>query len=78
MTYELFYSYGGHGGPYQSLEHARAAAEAMLESFPRHSIDIRPRVASGIGGYGDPVATVYGAEYPGRDRTCDVERATCD
>lgn len=56
ITYELFYSTGGHGGPYTDLAAARAMAHAMLSSnLVMHAIEIRPRCAEGVGGYGPPV-----------------------
>lgn len=41
-TFELFYSSGGHGGPYPTIEAARARAYAMLRGRPaEHHIEIR-------------------------------------
>lgn len=62
MTYELFYSFGGssgHGGPYTALSEARQRAREMLAGCnSMHSVEIRPRMGAGIGGYGKAVETV--------------------
>lgn len=58
--YELFYSTGGHGGPYIGLRNARAAAKRLLVgSNSLHRIDIRPYEKGAVGGYGRPVESVY-------------------
>lgn len=33
MSYELVYSFGGHGGGYETLEEARKAAKSLLKGF---------------------------------------------
>jgi hypothetical protein len=58
--YELFYSSGGHGGPYWSTIEARAAAERLLLGCPAmQSVDIVERCATAPGGYGRAVEKVY-------------------
>lgn len=40
--YELFYSSGGHGGPYPSIEEAEKAAKRLLcGNKKEHSIEVR-------------------------------------
>jgi hypothetical protein len=41
-TIELFYSYGGHGGPYDSVQEAERWARMLLKGDPNlHWVDIR-------------------------------------
>jgi hypothetical protein len=55
MRYELFYSYGGRGGPYPSLQKAWTKAISLLDQKNKPLfIDIRLYSKSGcIGGYAD-------------------------
>ena len=56
MSYELFYSSGGHCGPYWTLRSAIDAGRARLKGCPiTTSITIKERTASGVGGYGQTV-----------------------
>ena len=54
MTYELYYSSGGHGGPH----HGSKAAEDFARRFIRgHNgrtscIEIRPHTSTEVGGFG--------------------------
>ena len=51
--FELFYSCGGHGGPYWTFEEAQSAARAKLRGMPTmQAVSIVERTPYGIGGYG--------------------------
>ncbi len=59
MRFELFYSDGGHGGPYLSEVEAEAAALRLIHGCKTtRRIEIRPYSAEGIGGYGATIITV--------------------
>ena len=59
MTYELFYSDGGHGGPWPDYDTAKFAAVEICRGMVRPgSIKIRERTEDGIGGYGNVVGVV--------------------
>ncbi len=59
MSYELFYSCGGHGGPYWTLEHAIESARARIRGQASlHSVRIVERTADGVGGYGKTVMVI--------------------
>ncbi len=63
--YELFYSCGGHGGPYYTLEHAQQEAKRRLKGMPSmSSVGIVARDPLSIGGYGRVVMTVRQPEDP--------------
>lgn len=54
MNFELYYSTGGHRGPYPNLVDACLSAKRLLASCPTLTvIEIRPRNSTYIGGYGD-------------------------
>jgi hypothetical protein len=51
-TYELYYSNGGHGGPYLTLTEAKKAAKRLLEgSKTMIAVEIRPSNSGYFGGY---------------------------
>ena len=57
--YELFYSCGGHGGPYYTLEHARQLAHAKLKGMPSMNfVSIVDRDPTSVGGYGKIVMKI--------------------
>lgn len=57
--YELFYSCGGHGGPYWTFQDAINAAKGRLEGCKTmHFIDIVVRDPITVGGYGMRVERV--------------------
>lgn len=59
MTYELFYSDGGHSGPWLDYDTAKFAAVEICRGMTRPvSIKIRERTKDGIGGYGKVVGVV--------------------
>jgi len=59
MTYELFYSDGGHGGPWPTYEAAKYAAVEICRGYWLPvTISIRERTKDGVGGYGATVGTV--------------------
>lgn len=66
MMYELFYSTGGHGGPYQTYIGVLKAAKRLL----RHdeTITISEYSKTAVGGY-EPVARVR-YEYGARVSVC--------
>ncbi len=54
--YELYYSTGGHGGPYHGYEFAINAAKRLMfhdTSKTMNIIEVRPRNSLAIGGYSD-------------------------
>ena len=58
---ELFYSYGGHGGPYPTVEAAREAARRLIAgSRTLAYVELRPYAKPGETGgpYGPPIETV--------------------
>jgi creatinine amidohydrolase/Fe(II)-dependent formamide hydrolase-like protein len=51
--FELFYSCGGHGGPYYTMEHAQQEARRRLKGMPTMAfVSIVARDPHGVGGYG--------------------------
>ena len=62
--YELFYSYGGHGGPYSSLTEARKWARNLIKGDPHHLkwVKIKRYSHRGVGGFGATVDTIYRSE----------------
>ena len=57
--YELFYSDGGHGGPYSSYDLAKYRAIEMIRGcHTTRSIRIHPRTVNGVGGYGAVIGTI--------------------
>lgn len=67
--FELFYSSGGHVGPFHGREEADQEALDRLAGFsgPEHHIDIRPYSADAIGGFGRPVARAVRADIHDRE-----------
>jgi len=59
-SYELFYSSGGHCGPYWTLEHAVSDARRKLNGLPESttSISIVERDPLSVGGYGKQVMRI--------------------
>ncbi len=56
MKYELFYSTGGHGGPYNNSDLAIDAAKRLILGDKSNSLNIieaRPVKSLAIGGYSD-------------------------
>jgi hypothetical protein len=52
MTYETYYSDGGHGGPHATFRRAYAHALRTLRgSTSTHIVEIRPAASAAIGGY---------------------------
>jgi len=65
MEYELYYNYGGHGGPYPDYDTAVQTAKNLLNgSKLLHTVEVRPRKALVCGGYGE---RHYGSTYVARD-----------
>jgi hypothetical protein len=55
LKYEIFYSSGGHCGPYETFESAVADAKLKLKGCRSIAyIDICPRTKEGIDGFGKP------------------------
>jgi hypothetical protein len=67
MTYEIYYSDGGHIGPFASLQEAKDYANKVLEGISlvyRASAEIRPIDSKVIGGYrSNNVNSVYLRNY---------------
>lgn len=58
-SYELFYSTGGHGGPYLDIQAAREAARNYLDTCRGTvSVSIVQRDPNGIAGYGRTVERI--------------------
>lgn len=58
--YELFYSAGGHCGPYYVLADAIASARARLNGRKAERyVEIKERSATAIGGYGKTILRLY-------------------
>ena len=68
QTFELFYSSGGHGGPYQSISAAVRTAKRILRGVSSPSlqwIDIVVRDPLSVGGFGRSVKRVARTEVRG-------------
>lgn len=54
--YELYYSNGGHGGPYKGLKEAKKAALELLDGDKKmYAVEARPYSSTARGGYQPPM-----------------------
>lgn len=76
MIFELFYSYGGHGGPYPSVQEAVETAERLIVgSKTLQSVEIRPYEMGAPGGFGKPVKIIHRADVEKQPELPELHKA---
>lgn len=73
--YELFYSNGGHGGPYALKEADDAAKRLLAGNRNMEYIEIRPYIVSGPGGFGKAIKTVHRATVERQPELPELHKA---